>query len=380
MTAGLMRAVRWHGRGDVRIDSVPVPAVRSGEALIAVERAGICGTDLEEYLDGPVDIPVSSVHPGSGQMAPLTLGHEVVGRVADCPGGELPVGTRVVPDVVVGCGRCWWCQRHQPGLCPLLAVRGLQADGALAEYLLTDAATCVPISDDLAVERAVFAEPVAVAVRAFRKVGDATAAAVAVVGLGTIGNLVAQVALGSSARAVIGVDPSASRRKTAAQRPGFRAVPSAEAASASLNALTGRLADIVVECAGTQESVSAAISLARPGGTVVLVGTGAMNLLVPVRDVVLREKRILGTAAHVWDEDVAAAVALLRRGVVNPSPLVSRVIGMDQVVDLGLEALSKDPGLIKILVVPSRAHPREPSSLSALLNTPPKAGVPKKIA
>jgi (R,R)-butanediol dehydrogenase/meso-butanediol dehydrogenase/diacetyl reductase len=329
-----MKAARWYGRRDLRVESVPEPVPVVGQVLIEVERVGLCGTDLEEYLEGPID-----------GRPPVILGHEIVGWVAACPGGELAVGTRVVPDVVAGCGTCWWCARHQPGLCPQLVVLGLQRDGGLAEYMLAEATTCVVVPDNLSPNVAVFAEPASVAVRALRKAGDLTAARVAVVGLGTIGNLVVQLAATTGATMVHGIDPSSSRRALAARADSVAAPGSVV-----------EQYDVVVECAGTQAAVTSAIELARPGGTVVLVGTGAEHLQFPVRDVVLREKRVLGSAAHVWDEDVAAAVALLARGVLEPKPLVSKVIDLDGVVAHGLAALASDPQLLKIIVVPTKGH------------------------
>lgn len=335
-----MRAARWHGRRDVRVDLVPIPEPAAGQVLVAVDRVGLCGTDLAEYRDGPIEVATP----------PVTLGHEIVGRVARCPGGEIPIGTRVVPDVVVGCGRCWWCARHQPGLCPTLRVLGLQDDGGLADYLLADARTCVVVPDTVPVDVAAFAEPASVAVRALRKAGDLTAAGIAVVGLGTIGNLVVQLAAATGTATVYGIDPVAERRRLAATSGATSVADPAEIPAGHHGF------DVVVECAGTQASVRAAVDLTRSGGTVVLVGTGADTLAVPVRDIVLREKRILGSAAHVWDEDVTAAVALLARGVLDPRSLISKVIDLDDVVDGGLAALDRDPNLLKILVAPRKGQ------------------------
>jgi 2-desacetyl-2-hydroxyethyl bacteriochlorophyllide A dehydrogenase len=345
-----MRAARWHARRDVRVDLVPVGEPAVGQVLVEVDLVGLCGTDVEEYRHGPIDIPTMSPHPGSGRRAPITLGHEIVGRVIRCPGGEIPVGTRVVPDVVVGCGRCWWCARHQPGLCPNLVVLGLQGDGGLADYLLADAHTCVVVPETMAVEAAVFAEPASVAVRALRKAGDLTAAGVAVVGLGTIGNLVVQLAAATGAATVHGIDPVPQRRRLAAASGATSVGDPAGTAPTKGN----RGFDVVVECAGTLASVRAAVDLARPGGTVVLVGTGADTMPLPVRDIVLREKRIVGSAAHVWDEDVTAAVALLARAVLDPQRLISTVIDLDDVVADGLAALDRDPELLKVLVAPRK--------------------------
>ncbi len=330
-----MQALRWHGRRDVRVDTVPQPTPGLGQVLVRVERVGLCGTDTEEFLHGPVDI---------GPEVPVILGHEIVGRVAACPGGELEIGTRVVPDVVIGCGQCWWCQRHEPGQCPRLVVLGLQADGGLAEFMLAEAGTCVVVPAALDLDVAVFAEPTAVAVRGVRKCGDLAGASVAVVGLGTVGNLVVQVAAASSATEVIGVDPSLRRRELAEQL-------GATAALAPDPGLIG-IADVVVDCAGTDQSARDAIAMARTGGTIVMIGTGSEDVSLPLRSVVLKEKRILGSAAHVWDEDVQAAVALLARGVVRPQQLISRVVSLADVVEDGFLALERDTDLIKVVAAP----------------------------
>jgi threonine dehydrogenase-like Zn-dependent dehydrogenase len=176
--------------------------------LVKIELCGICGTDVEEYRRGPVAI-TTEPHPLTGTSAPLALGHEPVGSIAGHGAGAdsaaLPLGTRVVPDVVLGCRTCWWCRRHQEGLCERLAVRGLHLDGGLAEFIVAEAATCVVVDDGMAAEVAVLAEPVAVAARALRKAGDLTGATVLVYGSGTIGLLITRLAAVRGAQ-VIAVD------------------------------------------------------------------------------------------------------------------------------------------------------------------------------
>ncbi len=334
-----MRAARWHGAEDIRLEHIAKPVPVDGQILVAVERVGLCGTDLEEYEHGPVDIPARL-------QTGLTLGHEVVGRVVECPSGEVAVGTRVIPDVVQACGRCEWCRRHEPGLCEQLIVLGLQADGGLAEFMLADATTCIPMAESVPLNAAVFAEPLSVAVRALRKCGDLSGTDVAVMGLGTIGNLTVQVAALHGVRTLIGIDPVEARRQHAEVHVALHP-----------DEVTGYLArsrrpDVVIDCAGTQHSLVGALGLTTPGGTVIVVGTGAANLTLPVRDIVLAEKRLLGSAAHVWDVDVQAAAALLARSLVDPLPLVDRVIGLDVLVDDGFAQLKLDSTLGKVLVDP----------------------------
>ena len=344
-----MRTLRWHGTRDLRLDDVERPAPAPDQALIRVERVGLCGTDLEEYLHGPVDIPASAPHPRSGAIAPMTIGHEIVGIVAECPSRPELVGARVIPDVVDGCGDCFWCARHEEGLCPNLVVRGQHADGGMAEYMVCRAATLVLVPAELDADIAAFAEPVAVAARAVAKAGDLRGATVVVVGAGVVGNLIAQVARGHGAD-VIAQDPAEHRRDLAAGLGFAVTADRVETAEAARRA-AGRLADVVFECAGHPTSLDDAIALTRSGGTTVLVGLNPAPPAFPWRDVVLGEKRLLGTAAHMWDVDVLTAVRLLASGVVDPRPLLSGVVSMDAAVAT-LEELAAPNRLAKVLVDP----------------------------
>lgn len=345
----MMRGVRWHSRRDVRVDEIPVPRPAPHEVLVAVERVGLCGSDLEEYRDGPVAIPERAV--------PIVLGHEIVGVVVESPGGYPAVGTRVIPDVVVGCGRCWWCRRHEEGLCPHLRVRGQQQDGGLAEFMVTAAATCVVVPSTLDVDIAAFAEPTAVAVRALRKAGDLAGAAVAVIGAGTVGNLIAQAALAMSCSVVIAVDPVQERRALASGVGASACAP--EDAAGTVEALTdSRGVDVVFECSGVPTAPTTAIQLSRRGGTTVLVGFRAEELRVPWLDVVLHERRLLGTAAHLWDVDVAGAVALLARGVVDPKPLHTATLRLED-TPAAFARLDQDRTVLKLLISPD-GSPSDP--------------------
>ncbi|MFI6600504.1 zinc-binding dehydrogenase [Nonomuraea sp. NPDC050536] len=343
-----MRAMRLHGPGDVRLEDIRRPRPGPGEVLIAVERVGLCGSDVEEYRDAPVSVPVDE----QGRIIPIVLGHEVVGIVAECPGGELAEGTRVVPDVVVGCGECWWCRRHEEGLCPKLLVRGQQQDGGLADFMIASAATCVPVPDGVSADRAAFAEPIAVAIRALRKVPETAGAVVVVYGVGTIGQLAVQLAVHGLAAEVVAVDPLSSRRALAEACGAIAATPE-EAAEVVASVSGGRGADVVLECAGVETAPDAAVRLSRRGGTTVLVGFKRGSLELPWMDVVLGERRLLGSAAHLWDEEVTAAVALLARDIIDPTPLHTGTVPLADSA-AALERAATDRSVFKLLIAPER--------------------------
>ncbi|WP_369371228.1 alcohol dehydrogenase catalytic domain-containing protein [Promicromonospora sp. Populi] len=345
-----MRAARWHARGDVRIEDVPVPVVRAPhELVLAVEWCGICGSDLEEYRSGPISVPVTP-HPRRGSAAPIVLGHEFVGRVhtAADDGTGPAVGTLVVPDVVLGCGECRWCLRHEEGLCETLAVRGQTEDGGLARYAVADARTCLVVPDGVTAQQAALVEPASVAVRAIRKLDAVIGARVAVVGGGTIGQLVARVALAAGATVGLVVDTRASRRELA-ERSGVARGLSPDEAAALVDPRAGF--DAVFECSGADGALALAIDLTRRGGTIVALGIRADADRLDSTALVLTEKRILGSAAHLWDEDSAPALNLIAEGRVLVDDLITHRIPLDEVVAGGFEMLG-DPGrdVLKVLV------------------------------
>ena len=98
-----MNAARWYGAKDVRIEEVDVPEVQPHQVKIAVKYTGICGTDLHEYLDGPIFIPTETEHVYSGQKAPVTLGHEFAGEIVEVGSAvtRVKVGDRVTVEPIL---------------------------------------------------------------------------------------------------------------------------------------------------------------------------------------------------------------------------------------------------------------------------------------
>ena len=346
-----MLALRWHGRGDVRLDEIaPPPAPGPGEVQLRVAWCGICGTDVEEYRNGPVFIPVDTPNPLTGRAAPLTLGHEFAGEVVAVGAGAAGVrpGDRVAADTLVFCGECYWCRRHQVNLCERLAALGLMADGGLAELCNAPAHTLLPLPDGVSDEAGALAETLAVAVRALRRGRLTVGERVAVVGAGAVGLMTLQAALAAGAAAVTAIEPLAERRRLAADLGAWAVHPPDGAPEIG--------ADLVVECSGSAGAVGTAIRAARKGGRVVLVGIYGRPSEVHCLDVVGTEKELIGSLSHVYDEDFAAALALLGRGAVRAEPLISDRVPLARAVEDGLLALLREPAAhLKILIQPAGA-------------------------
>jgi len=310
-----------------------------------VRWCGICGTDLEEWLSGPVFIPAAAPHPVTGARAPLVLGHEFAGVVvaagADVTGPG--PGQRVAVDTIVSCGTCYWCRRGEVTRCPALGALGLHGDGGLAELCNAPARICLPVPDTVADDEAALAEPLAVAVRALRRGRLRSGERVAVVGAGAVGLMAVQAAAAFGADGVAVVEPLPERRALATRLGAGRAVPPGEAGTLE--------ADVAVECAGTASAIRTALQALRSGGRAVLLSIVTQSALIAPMDLIRGEKSLIGSLSHVWDQDFREALQLLGRGAVQAAPLITDRIPLSAAVTCGLALLRDEPERhLKILV------------------------------
>jgi len=352
-----MRAARWHARGDVRVEDVPQPEPGLGDLLLRVSWCGICGTDVDEYRAGPTIIPVDVPNRLTGRVAPLTLGHEFVGSIAALGEGVtgFNVGERVAPEVVLFCGQCFFCKRHEYALCLNWAAIGLMADGGLAEYAVVPAFSCARLPASLSDEEGALVEPTEVAVRAVRKSELRLGDTVAILGGGTIGLLTMQVARAAGASATYLIEPRSNRRELGLQLGAAAAFsPDQPDWQKQLrDACAGVGPDIVFECAGVREGADLAVHTARKGGRIVLVGIHPERVPLSTLEIIVGEKRLIGSVQHHFDEDLPVAVQLLAEGKVQASPLISGREPLERVVSGGFRALAESPAdHLKILIGP----------------------------
>jgi (R,R)-butanediol dehydrogenase/meso-butanediol dehydrogenase/diacetyl reductase len=355
-----MKALRWHARGDVRLDDVPPPPPPGpGQVQIAVTACGICGTDVEEWREGPLMIPVGTPHALMGGVAPLTLGHEVAGEVIALGAGvSLAIGDRVAVDGLVTCGHCRQCLTGRPNLCVQSGQVGFGADGGLQSLVNVPAATSVIMPAGLPPEAGAIAETLSVGVRALRRGRLAPGDRVTVVGGGPVGLLALQAARAMGAGHTTVVEPLETRRALALELGADEAAPPApdrhdedddhRSGSARTDDAPGDGADVVVECSGHP----AAISAAGPAGRIVLVGIGRGRSPLDAWDVILHEKEIVGSLSHICAEDYAGALTMLATGAIQWEPLLTRVPLADS-LERGLMAMVRHPEQhVKIVITP----------------------------
>jgi (R,R)-butanediol dehydrogenase/meso-butanediol dehydrogenase/diacetyl reductase len=353
-----MKAAVWHGRRDIRVEQFPDPPPPGrNEIRIRVDWCGICGTDLEEYVNGPLYIPVDHRDELTGRKAPMVIGHELVGTVEEIGPHvtEFRVGDRVAPDTLLFCGECWYCSKHLVHLCRKLAILGLMTDGGCAEYVNAPCYMCFKLPATMPSETGALAEPAAVAVRAVRTGGVKPGDTVAIVGGGTIGLLCLQVAILAGAAKVHVIEPHENRRRLACAMGAHTAIdPTVVNPHDALMDLTGgNGADVVLECGGNPITMNLAPTLARPQGTVVITGLHNEPVGINLFPLVCREVTIKGSFSHIYDVDFAEAVALLGAGKIVADPLITSRIGIVDAIEKGFETLLRNKGEhLKILISP----------------------------
>src|SRR5713101_2762987 len=166
-----MKAAVYYGADDIRIEQVSDPSPGPGELLLEIHAAGICGTDVGEFVHGPMSYSVSG-HPLTGHRGPLIPGHELSGRVvARGPGAvDFELGAVVASGAGISCGECFQCRAGRTNLCLQYSTVGLQRNGALAQFCAVPAATCVDVGPyGLGEETSALAQPMAIAVHSMRR-------------------------------------------------------------------------------------------------------------------------------------------------------------------------------------------------------------------
>lgn len=350
-----MKAAVWYGKKDVRVLDVPEPpSPQAGWVKVKVQWCGICGSDLHEYIAGPIFIPVDKPHALTGGTAPLILGHEFSGDVVEVGPGvtNVKVGDRVAPDACQVCWECPRCKENRYSLCDKLAFTGLMTDGAFAEYVNVPAYTMYKIPDDMSYEVGAVIEPLAVAMHAIRRAPLVQGDTVVIMGAGTIGLSALMCAKAAGASKIYTIEV-AKARKEYALKAGATAVldPTEVDVVAKVKELTNGGADVVFECVGSDKTAPVAIELARSAGRVVIVGIFEKAAALNFNALSFTEKEVTGSLGYYGE--FAPAIQLVSDGRIDVEPLITGKINIEDIVEKGFEELlNRKEENIKILVKP----------------------------
>lgn len=343
-----MKAAVWYGARDVRVEEREERQVQSGQVKIKVEYAGICGSDLHAYHHG-VGIQEGQEHPLSRQKAPLVLGHEFAGVVAEV--GEhvsgIEKGQRVVVEPLYHCGVCEYCLHGNYNQCVDFGFVGLNSDGGFANYVVVEAYMVHALPDEVSFEEGALVEPTAVAMHAVRHSSLKVGQKVVVYGAGPIGLLTVLCAKAAGASQVYAVDIFDERLQLAEKLGAIPVNSSKVDATEVINEQSGGI-DIAFEAAGVQPTMDSAVSIVKKGGQVVVIAAIAEPLKVDFFQLLVKEATVTATLAyrHIFPE----IIALIAAGALDVKQVITRKIELNDIVEQGLELLLSDKSHAKILV------------------------------
>ncbi|GHG45211.1 2,3-butanediol dehydrogenase [Flavimobilis marinus] len=351
-----MRAARFHGRHTITIDEVPEPELRPGAVAIDVAWCGICGSDLHEYLEGPIFIPPPGhPHPLSGEELPVTMGHEFSGTVAALGDGvtDLAVGDRVVVEPYFTCGECDMCLADQYHLCRSMGFIGLSGGGGgLSEKVVVGRRWVHPVGD-MPLDEAALIEPLSVGHHAYVRSGAQEGDVALIGGAGPIGLLTAAVLQAKGVTVLMSELSDARKAKARDTGVADHVIdPTAEDLQARVLELTdGRGVDVAFECSSVNVVLDALVDAVKPGGVVVNVSIWGKPATVNMMKIVLKEIDLRGTIAYVNDHP--ETIRLVREGKIDLKPFITARIDLADLVDEGLDTLiNRNDTAVKILVHP----------------------------
>lgn len=330
-----MRAAVLVEPGRIDLQDRTVPAPGPGDVLIRVTTVGVCGSDAHYYREGRIGEFVVD--------RPLVLGHEAAGVVVAVGDGvpENRIGRRVSIEPQRPDPASVETRRGDYNLCPHMQFYATPPiDGALCDYVTIGAAFAHPVSDAVSDDAAALCEPLSVGIAAVRKARVTAGSRVLITGAGPVGIVTAQVARAFGAVEIIVTDLDERRREIATSFGATAVLDPAVDDTSGLNV------DAYIDASGAPAAVGAGIRSVRPAGTVVLVGSGAESMTLPVQLIQNRELVLTGVFryANTWP----TALALVESGRVDLDAMVTARFPLERVTD----ALESDrvPGNIKAVV------------------------------
>ena len=332
-----MRAAVISEPHSVSVEQVDDPTPGPGEVVIAVGACGICGTDLH-IADG--EFPPTPY--------PIVPGHEFAGEVVAVGAGVSGVteGTRVAADPSLFCGACAQCRRGRGNLCANWGAIGDTVDGAFAEYAAVPVGNLYPVPDTVTMREAALIEPLSCAVHGFHVLSPAAGDSVLVVGAGTMGLLLTQLAARHPGPDLTVVDTRADRLPKAGQLGASRTAASIpEALEARPDGF-----DHVVDATGVPAAIEEGLGAVRRGGTFLVFGVAPEEARVSVSPFRIYNDEITIRGSMAVLHSYGQALDLLAARVVDPEPLLTEALPLND-FSSALEKVRRGDGL-KTQVVP----------------------------
>jgi L-iditol 2-dehydrogenase len=336
-----MRAGIYHSNSDVRVEDLIRPGIGPGEILVKVAASGICGSDVLEWY--------------RLKKAPLVLGHEIAGTVAETGEGvdRWRVGDRVFVSHHVPCNSCRVCLTGHHTACPTLHTTNFDP-GGFAEYvrvpaLQTETGVFV-LPADVSFAEGTFVEPLACVIRAQRLAGLKPGETVLVIGSGISGLLHIALAAARGAGQVMAVDINSWRLEAARRFGASTALAAGDDLPERIReANEGRLADLVIVSTGATPAVQQSMHCVESGGTVLFFGAPDQEgeVTIPFPDIWRREIT-LRTSYGAAPTDFIPAIELIRRRI-PVADMITHRLPLDEIAR-GFQLVAAGGESLKVVI------------------------------
>lgn len=341
-----MRVAMYYNNNDVRLEEMPVPKIGAGEMLVRIEASGICGSDVMEWY--------------RIKKAPRVLGHEIAGQIVEIGDGvkKYKVGDRVAVTHHVPCNTCRYCLNGHHTACDMLRTTNFDP-GGFAEFVRVPAVNVdrgvLLLPDEVSYEEGTFLEPLACVVRGQRQARFQPGQSVLVIGSGMAGLLHIQLARASGAGRIVATDIS-EYRMTAARRFGADAVIHAhdDVPARLREANDGRLADLVITCAGAASAIEQGLKSVDRGGTVLVFAPTSPGVTIPYAPNDFWANEVTITHAYGGSLlDLTVALELIRARRVNVAEMITHRLPLSQ-TGLGFRLVAEARESLKVIIEPQK--------------------------
>lgn len=343
-----MKAARVHGPRRIVVEEVDTPSVKTGEVLIKVEMAGVCGADIAMF-SGDFDY----IRNGSLKY-PFIPGHEWSGAIVELGDNirHLSVGDKVVGDVSLGCGNCAKCLNGRYDICFYRQEVGSyrNKDGAFAEYLIMPARYIHIVPEGVSYEQAALTEPASVCVYAVTKAAKIPGGIVLIQGDGTIGLLCLQAAkaFGAYKTIISGFSPY---KLSKAKDLGASEVVHVNHDNLldAVNDLTnGYGVDVAIEASGAIGAIETSLAYVRAGGELVIPGIYEQKVQFDMTSAVLKDITMYGS--HVSPGMIDLTLRMIDNKMIDVSSLITHYFKLNDITDAFAAYDSERESRIKILI------------------------------
>jgi len=340
-----MQALMYYSNNDVRVEELAVPKIGPGELLVKVLASGICGSDVMEWY--------------RIKKAPLVLGHEIAGEVVEAGAGvkRYKPGDRVFVSHHIPCNTCHYCLNGYHTACETLHSTNYDP-GGFAQYIripkLNVDRGVFLLPEEVSYEAAVFIEPLACVVRAQRLVDLKPGQSVLILGSGISGLLHLLLARAQGAGRVVTTDINEYRLNMAKSLGADSVIPAQENIPEKLRQINnGKLADLVIICAGALSAFYQALDSVDRGGTVLFFAPTApdVKISIPVNDFWRNEIKLMPSYGNS-PLDAVVAIELIRSGRVAVDKMITHRLNLEQ-GSLGFKLMSEAKESMKIIIKPN---------------------------